>query len=139
MKVLIFENQIAGIAPIDQDPSTLPIGYTIAEYDGDVPIGSLYFDYGELKLLPQRPSIAQYGPDWSGLLSDLRGSEVWAKSFVAASNSLAANTAWTLLCSTLTGISRSVPDLLWLLLKAVILQKLRLMRLMRLWPIADSP
>lgn len=113
MKVLIFGNQIAGLAPIDQDPSTLPVGFTIAEYAGEVPIESLYFDNGELKLLPQITFITPYVPDWSGLLSDLTGSEVWAKSFVAASTSLPANAAWTILCGTLTGINRSVPTLMF--------------------------
>ena len=133
MQVLIFENQIAGITPDDQDALNLPGGFTIAEYDGEVAIESLYFDNGELKLIPEKPEgnhqwsgsewveippitltfITQYGPNWSGLLSDLRGSEVWEKSFIAASTSIAANAAWTLLCSTLTGTNMHLPDLMF--------------------------
>lgn len=133
MQVLVFDNQIAGIAPEGQDPSTLPSGFTIAEYDGEVAIESLYFDNGELKLIPPSPDgdyrwdgsewveippvvfppFIPIGPDWAGLLSDLRGSEVWAKSFVAASTSIAANSAWTLLYSTLTGTNRHFPDLMF--------------------------
>ena len=133
MQVLISENQIAGIAPNDQDPSTLPSGFTIAEYDGEVPIESLYFINGSLELIPPSPDgnyqwngsewveippivltfITQYGPDWSGLLSDLRGSDVWEKTFRAASSSSAANAAWTLLYGTLTGTNRYLPDLMF--------------------------
>ena len=133
MKVLIADNQIAGIAPDDQDPTTLPNGFTIAEYGGEVPIEALYFDNGDLKLIPTKPDgdyqwnglewveippivftpPSPIGPDWDGLLSDLRGSEVWAKSFVAASTSIAANSAWTLLCSTLMGTNKHVPDLIF--------------------------
>lgn len=134
MQVLIFDNQIAGIAPDDQDALNLPSGFTIAEYDGNFPIESLYFSDGEVQVIPTSPPdgnhqwsgsewveippitltfITQYGPNWSGLLSDLRGSEVWEKSFIAASTSIAANAAWTLLCSTLTGTNRHLPDLMF--------------------------
>lgn len=124
MQVIIFGNQITGILPIDKDPSTLPIGYTISEYPEDVAIESLYYDNGNLNLIPPAPDGGynwngrvwldfMHGPNWEGLLSDLRCSEVWAKSFVAASSSLPANAAWTVLYSTLTGISRSLPDLMY--------------------------
>lgn len=130
MQVFIFDNQIAGIAPDGQDPSTLPSGFTIAEYAGDVAIESLYFVNGSLELIPTKPDgayqwdgsewveiptvtfITQYGPDWSGLLSDLRGSEAWAKSFMAASTSIAANAAWTLLYGTVTN-TKHLPDLMF--------------------------
>lgn len=132
MQVLIFDNQIAGIIPDGQDPLTLPSGFTIAEYLEDVAIESLYFVNGSLELIPIKPEgdyqwdgsewveippidltfITQYGPDWSGLLSDLRGSEVWEKSFIATSTSIAANSAWTLLYGTVTN-TKHLPDLMF--------------------------
>lgn len=178
MKVLIFNNQITGIAPDDQDPLNLPRGFAIAEYDGNLPIESLYFSDGEIKEIPPCPTEGNYqwngsewiesapivispirpegnyqwngsewiespafsvpttrpdgnyqwngsgwveippivippiGPNWAGLLSDLRGSEAWAKSFGAASVSIAANSAWTLLYGTVTN-TKHLPDLMF--------------------------
>jgi hypothetical protein len=121
MQLLIFENQIAGLFPDNGDTDNLPIGFTIEEYDGNLPIESLYFSDGEVKPIPPRPegdyrwngsewaeipAIAltpptPIGPDWGGILSDLRGSELWQKTFEAASSSIAVNAAWTVLQSSL--------------------------------------
>lgn len=60
----------------------------------------------------EQMAIVTPPPDWAGLLKDLRGSEPWAKSFAAASTSIAANSAWTLLYGTLTG-TRHLPDLMF--------------------------
>jgi hypothetical protein len=59
------------------------------------------------------PNLAtENGPDWDGLASDLRSSDIWAKSFKAASISIVANSAWTLLYGTLTS-TKHLQDLMF--------------------------
>jgi hypothetical protein len=125
MRLLVLDGLIAGIAGAEVEESSLPTGFTIAEYAEEVPIESLYFLDGEVNPIPDRPSdrhhwngkewveliiqevIASQASDWEGLLSDLRSSVFWQKAFQAASTSLPANAAWTVLQSSLTATRHS--------------------------------
>lgn len=121
MQFLISENQIVGVFPEGENSNNLPTGFTIADFEIESSIESVYFADGRVQLIPDRPSenhvwignkwseillappnLIDFDPDWVGLISDLRGSQIWVKSFEAASTSIAANSAWTLLYGTLT-------------------------------------
>jgi hypothetical protein len=129
MKLLISDGFIAGTAE-GVDSSSIPLGFTIAEYPNTVPIESLYCSDGEVQPIPPKPSenchwngiewveivllntAIENGPDWDGLVSNLRSSDIWEKSFKAASMSIAANSAWTLLYGTLTS-TKHLQDLIF--------------------------
>jgi hypothetical protein len=95
---------------------------TWVEADMGTDLSKLYLENGEIYHKPDRPSNFHHWDsskniwaiaiahgdsvvvqeDWDGLISDLRGSDIWAKTFQAACNSLAENAAWTLIQNTLT-------------------------------------
>lgn len=119
MRLLIFDGAIAGEA-IGMNPESLPAGFSIVEFDGYAPIEGLYYFDEEIRLIPEKPSDRHFwkgsewievvieplpierAADWDGLLADLRGTELWRRTFEAASTSIAANAAWTVLQNTLT-------------------------------------
>lgn len=126
MFYLIADGQIIGTANTSEG---LPCEWVEADLGPDT--HALYLDSGVVKRKPDRPSdlhtwdsdflewravdsatsaLTQNGPDWDGLISDLRGSAIWVKVFQAASTNLAANAAWTLIQSTLTS-TRHIEDL----------------------------
>lgn len=126
MNLLIAEESIVGTCE-EIDESRLPSGFKILEFPEETPIENLYYSEGKIFKKPEKPSEDHFwsnthwgllrnrnlvssmiGSDWDGLLGDLRGSDIWRRSFEAASTSIAANAAWTLLQSTL--VSTRHPD-----------------------------
>lgn len=116
MFYLISENQIIGTANTSEG---LPGDWIEADLGPDSSV--LYLESGEIKRKPDRPSDRHYWEpetlqwalaiatlesppqtDWDGFVSDLRGSEIWVKTFQAACTSIPANAAWTLIQNTLT-------------------------------------
>lgn len=118
--LLIANNQIA--SPLTDEPlpeTAIPTGFLQVETAFSLPIAQLYWDGETVLVKPDRPSPNHYwdettkewiapfvpeptiAPNWLGLVAALRNSAIWAKVFDAASRTLKAQNAFTLLYGTL--------------------------------------
>jgi hypothetical protein len=120
MLFLIFDNAIAGTTT---QVEGLPNQFEAIE-GPDMPLELVYWDGQAIKLKPPQPSETAYWnpqakewqepqvpvptgetePNWTMLIDSLRNSPQWGRAFAAACITLKANTAFTTLMATLSGL-----------------------------------
>jgi hypothetical protein len=125
----INNEAIAGYSETWIEPELCPSGFTLVE-GLDLPISSLFWNGTAIVQKPEQPSpehfwnhesnaweivvipIPEPLPDWQGLTSQLRGSAAWGRAYASSEKTLKANSAFTLLLTTLTS-THAVEDLVW--------------------------
>jgi hypothetical protein len=129
----INNEEIAGYSETWVEPELYPSGFALVE-GLDLPIGRLFWNGAAIVQKPEQPSpehfwnhesnaweivvipIPEPLPDWQGLTSQLRGSAAWGRAYTSSERTLKANSAFTLLLTTLTS-THAVEDLVWAIAK----------------------
>lgn len=127
-QVMIYDNQIAGVASPDTTIDQLPTGFTLADAP-DLPLDLLYWDTTGARIMVKDPRptdtaiwdttanawvepsaiVLPVARNWDLLIASLRHSEVWAKVYTAASAKLKTSVAFSLLMGAFA--LRSLEDL----------------------------